>query len=147
MDVFEKAALSEAKKAYKKGEVPVGVIIVNNNGEVLSRAHNLKEKRCDVVAHAEILALQKAIKKQKDWRLDGCTLYSTLEPCPMCAGAIIHARLKKVVYFAPDLKWGAAGTRCNLFESSLFNHNVEIEYRPKHESVHLLKDFFKALRL
>jgi tRNA(adenine34) deaminase len=144
MDYLE-SAIDEAGKAYQKGEVPVGAVIVKDQ-EIIAKAHNLKETKKDALAHAEILAIQKAQKKLGDWRLNECTLYSTLEPCPMCAGAIIQARISKVVFGAYDLKWGAAGTITNLFEENLFNHNVEVIYSNNKECSKLLSDFFKSLR-
>ncbi len=142
---FLKLALEEAKKSLAKNEVPVGAIITKNN-QIISRAHNLRETKKDTTKHAEIIAIKKACKKLNDWRLNDCVLYSTLEPCPMCAGAIIQARIKKVVYAQKDPKWGSAGTKINLFENNLFNHNVEIEYHETAEIKTLLPNFFKELR-
>ena len=139
------AALAEAKKSEKKKEVPVGAVIVKD-GKIIARAHNLKESRKDTTAHAELLAIQKAQKKIKDWRLDGCILYSTLEPCPMCAGAILHARIKTVIFGAKDLKWGAAGTKTNLFSEKLFNHFTQIIYVPTKSCEKILTNFFRSLR-
>jgi len=121
-----KLALKEAKKAVKKDEVPVGAVIVRE-GKVISRAFNLREKSNLAIGHAEILAIQKANKKLKSWRLDSCTLYVTIEPCPMCAGAIIQSRIKKVVYGAQDAKSGAHQSVVNLFDLPL-NHKVDVEH-------------------
>ena len=106
---FMKAALKEAKKAYEKLEVPVGCVIVKD-GKIIARAHNLKESKTDTTKHAEILAIQKASRKLQSWRLIDCDLYVTLEPCAMCAGAIIQSRIKNVYYGTHDLKTGAVGS-------------------------------------
>ena len=124
--------------------VPVGAILIQNN-QIIARAHNLIEKKQDTTAHAELLVIQKAARKLQTWRLNDCILYTTLEPCPMCAGAIIQARLKKVVYGAKDPKWGAAGSVVNLFEYK-FNHQVQAEYFKHPECVAILKKFFRHIR-
>ena len=143
---FMQEALKEAKKAYKKLEVPVGAIIVKN-GEIIARAHNQKETKFDTTKHAEILAIQKASKKLKSWRLIDCEMYITLEPCSMCAGAIINSRIKKIYIGAMDKKTGAAGSVLNLFEDYTFNHRVEAENGVLREDCeNILKDFFKDLR-
>lgn len=143
---YMKEALKEAKKAYDKLEVPVGAVIVKD-GKIVARAHNLKETKYDTTKHAEILAIQKASKKLNSWRLIDCEMYVTLEPCSMCAGALINARLKKVYIGALDEKTGAAGSVLNLFEDYTFNHKVEVEKGiMKEECENLLKDFFKMLR-
>ena len=141
-----KEALKEAKKAYDKLEVPVGAIIVKD-GKIIARAHNLKETKFDTTNHAEIIAIQKASKKLKSWRLLDCEMYVTLEPCSMCAGAIINSRIKKVYIGANDEKTGAVGSVLNLFEDYKFNHNVEFEKGIlKEDCENILKDFFKNLR-
>ena len=138
---FMKEALKEAKKAYDKLEVPVGCVIVKD-GKIISRAHNLKETKFDTTKHAEILAIQKASKKIKYSRL-----YVTLEPCSMCAGAIINSRIKKLYIGALDSKTGACGSVLNLLEDYKFNHKVEVEKNVmKQECENILKDFFKNLR-
>ena len=143
---FMKEALKEARKAYSKLEVPVGAVIVKN-GEIIARAHNLKETKTDTTKHAEILAIQKASKKLKSWRLLDCEMYVTLEPCSMCAGAIINSRIKKLYIGAQDEKTGAAGSVLNLFEDFTFNHKVEVEKNIlKDECEEILKRFFKELR-
>ena len=143
---FMQEAIKEAKKAYKKLEVPVGAVIVKN-GEIIAKAHNLKETKFDTTKHAEILAIQKASKKLKSWRLLDCEMYITLEPCSMCAGAIINSRIKKIYIGAMDEKTGAAGSKLNLFKDYTFNHNVEIETNVmQDECEKILKDFFKELR-
>ena len=143
---FMKQALKEAKKAYEKLEVPVGAVIVKD-GKIIAKAHNLKETKTDTTKHAEILAIQKASKKLESWRLLDCEMYITLEPCSMCAGAIINSRIKKVYIGALDEKTGAAGSVLNLFEDYKFNHKVEVENGVMQEECeNILKDFFKMLR-
>ena len=143
---FMKEALKEAKKAYDKLEVPVGCVIVKD-GKIIARAHNLKETKLDTTKHAEMLAIQKASKKLKAWRLLDCEMYVTLEPCSMCAGAIINSRIKKIYIGTMDEKTGACGSVLNLFEDYTFNHKVEVETGiMKDECEKILKDFFKELR-
>ena len=138
--------MKEAEKAYKKLEVPVGAIIVKD-GKIIARAHNQKETKTDTTKHAEILAIQKASKKLKSWRLLDCEMYVTLEPCTMCAGAIINARIKKVYIGALDEKTGAVGSIFNLFEDYKFNHIVQFEKGILKENCEdILKKFFKELR-
>ncbi len=143
---YMKEALKEAKKAYKKLEVPVGAIIVKN-GQIIARAHNLKEEKNDTTKHAEMIAIQKASKKINAWRLEDCEMYVTLEPCTMCAGAIINSRIKKVYIGTKDPKSGACGSILNLFEDYKFNHKVEYQTNiMQKECEKILKDFFKELR-
>ena len=145
-EYYMEQALKEAKKAYKKLEVPVGAVIVKD-GKIISRAHNQKETKTDTTKHAEILAIQKASKKLKSWRLIDCEMYVTLEPCTMCAGAIINSRIKKVHIGAMDEKTGAVGSVLNLFEDYTFNHKVEYEIGIlQEECENILKTFFKELR-
>lgn len=140
-----KMALKEARKALKKNEVPIGAVIVRDN-KVIAKAHNLREKNNLATSHAEILAIQKANKKLKSWRLDSCTLYVTIEPCPMCAGAIIQSRMKHLVYGAKDLKAGAHSSVLNLFAFP-FNHKVIVDFGiMEEESANIIKQFFKKLR-
>ena len=144
--IFMKEALKEAKKAYKKLEVPVGCVIVKD-GKIIARARNLKETKYDTTKHAEILAIQKASKKLESWRLIDCDMYVTLEPCPMCAGAIIQSRIKNLYYGACDEKTGAVGSVLNLMEDFKFNHIVNVEKGIlKNDCENLLKDFFRELR-
>lgn len=143
---FMKQALKEAKKAYKKLEIPVGAVIVKN-GKIIARAYNQKETKLDTTKHAEILAIQKASKKLGAWRLLDCEMYVTLEPCSMCAGAIINSRLKKVYIGASDEKAGAVGSVLDLFNDYKFNHKVEYEKGiMQKECEDILKRFFKDLR-
>ncbi len=140
------AALKEAQKGYKKDEVPVGAVVVVD-GKIVSRAHNLRESLMDPTAHAEILAIKKAAKKLGGWRLSRATLYTTLEPCPMCAGAIVHSRVKELVYGADDPKAGACGSIMNVVASGHLNHRVRvISGVLKKESSEILQKFFKKLR-
>ena len=143
---FMKEALKEAKKAYNKLEIPVGAVIVKND-KIIARAHNIKEEKKDTTKHAEIIAIQKASKKLETWRLNDCEMYVTLEPCAMCAGAIIQARLKKVYIGTMDEKTGACGSVLNLFKDYKFNHIVELETGIlQEECEQILKIFFKELR-
>lgn len=145
-EYYMKQAIKEAEKAYSKLEVPVGAIIVKD-GKIIARAYNQKESKTDTTKHAEILAIQKASKKLKSWRLIDCEMYVTLEPCTMCAGAIIHSRIKKVYIGAMDEKTGAVGSVLNLFEDYKFNHKPEVEKGIlKEDCESLLKQFFKELR-
>ena len=144
---FMKEALKEALKAYKKLEVPVGAVIVKD-GKIIARAHNVKEEKQDTTRHAEIIAIEKASKKLSNWRLTDCEMYVTLEPCPMCAGALIGARVKKIYIGTEDNKTGACGSVLNLLEDYTFNHKVEVETGiMKKECEELLKKFFKELRI
>ena len=142
---FMKLALKEAKKAAKKDEVPIGAIIVRN-GKVIAKAHNLREKSNLATGHAEVIAIEKANKKLKSWRLDSCTLYVTIEPCPMCAGAIVQSRIKNVVYGAQDLKSGAHQSVTNLFDLPL-NHKVKVEHGVLEEECgQIISNFFAGKR-
>lgn len=143
---FMKEALKEAKKAYRKLEVPVGAVIVKN-GEIIAKAHNQKETKFDTTKHAEILAIQKASKKLNSWRLLDCDMYVTLEPCSMCAGAMIQARVRKVYIGAADEKTGAVGSVLNLLTDYKFNHQVLFEKGIlENECKDLLQNFFQDLR-
>ena len=143
---FMKEALKEAKRAYDKLEVPVGCVIVKD-GKIIARAHNLKESKKDTTKHAEILAIQKASKKLEAWRLLDCDMYVTLEPCSMCAGAIVNSRIRNLYIGTMDKKTGAAGSVLNLFEDFTFNHKVTVQNGIlKEQCEKILKDFFKELR-
>lgn len=138
-------ALEEAKKSYKKNEVPVGAVIVYKD-KVIARAHNNRESKKSVLGHAEIVAIKKANKKLKSWRLEDCILYVTLEPCPMCAGAIIQSRIKTVYYSTSDLKSGVANSIIEMFELP-FNHQTIVnKIDDDGKSEQLLKKFFKEIR-
>ena len=139
-------AIDEAKKAAFIGEVPVGAVIVSE-GEIISKAHNQRENLADPVAHAEILAIQQAAGILKHWRLVGCQLYVTKEPCPMCAGAIFQARMQRLIYGVSDIKAGAAGTLYNIVDDKRLNHQVEVKKGVLEEDCRkLLQDFFKERR-
>ncbi|MGG3737585.1 tRNA adenosine(34) deaminase TadA [Aeribacillus pallidus] len=143
---YMKLAIEEAKKAEKIGEVPIGAVIVWND-QVISTAHNLRETTQDAVTHAEILAIQQACQKLGTWRLEEAELYVTLEPCPMCSGAIILSRIKRVVYGAKDPKAGCAGTLMNLLTDERFNHQAEVVSGVLEEECGLLlTSFFRKLR-
>lgn len=142
---FMKVALKEAKKAYRKKEVPIGAVIVRDN-KIIAKGHNLREKTNLATGHAEIIAIQRANKKLKSWRLDSCTLYVTIEPCPMCAGAIIQSRIKEVVYGATDSKSGSHSSIINLFDLP-YNHNVNVENGiMEKECSEIVSSFFKEIR-
>ncbi|MDX8045486.1 tRNA adenosine(34) deaminase TadA [Gracilibacillus sp. S3-1-1] len=139
-------AIEEAKKAEVLGEVPIGAVIVHK-GEVIATAFNLREKLQTTDSHAEMLAIQKANEVIGSWRLEECTLYVTLEPCPMCAGAILQARIPRVVYGAKDHKAGCAGSLYNFLQDERFNHQVDVVPDVlEEETSQLLTNFFKALR-
>ena len=139
-------ALKQAKKAYDFDEVPIGCVIVKDN-QIIARGYNKREKMQQSYAHAEMMAIQKACKKLGTWRLEDCDLYVTLEPCPMCAGAIIQSRIRNVYYGTSDPKGGCVGTLINLFEIKNFNHHPNY-YSDilKEECSQILKDFFKSKR-
>jgi len=143
---YMKEAIKEAEKAYKKGEVPVGAVIVYKN-KIIARGHNLKERKHDVTAHAEIIAIKKAAKKLKSWRLNDCDLYVTLEPCAMCSGAIIQSRMHNLYFGAYDLKGGCVTSKVELFKTGLFNHNLNVVGgMMEEECSNLLKTFFSERR-
>lgn len=143
---FMREAIEEARKAESLREVPIGAIIVKD-GEIIGRGHNLRETMRDPTAHAEILAIRQASERLNAWRLLDCTLYVTLEPCPMCAGAILQSRIARVVYGTDDPKAGCAGTLMNLLQDRRFNHRAEVTSDVlRHECSELLTSFFRALR-
>ncbi len=145
-DKFMKEAIKEAKKAYEKQEVPIGAVIVKD-GKIIARGHNQKEEKTDATMHAEIIAIKKASKKIGAWRLNGCEMYVTLEPCPMCAGAIVNARLDKIYIGTMDEKNGACGSVTNVLEEYKQNYKVEKEINiHQKECEEIIKKFFKELR-
>ena len=145
--IYMTAALKEARKAGAKDEVPVGAVLVADDGGILAKAHNLTIHDSDPSAHAEILALRKASRKLKNYRLLNTTLYVTIEPCVMCMGAIIHARVARLVFGAADLKWGAAGSLFNLAADRRLNHQMEIVMGVLDgECREIIQDFFKSKR-
>lgn len=145
-ETYMKQAILLAKKASDLGDTPIGALIVHE-GKVIARGYNQRNKRGSTLAHAELLAIQKASRKLGDWRLEDCTLYVTLEPCPMCAGAIVQARIPRVVFGTRNPKAGCAGSVLNLLHEPGFNHQAEVvEGVLQEECSTLLKDFFANLR-
>lgn len=145
-ETFMRIALREAEKAAAEDEVPVGAVIVKE-GRVIARAHNQKEKKNCAICHAEILAIQKATKKVGNWWLEGCTLYVTLEPCAMCAGAIVNSRLARVVYGASDARYGFLGSIANLPKDYPLNHTFETTTDVlREECASILTGFFRKKR-
>lgn len=145
-EFFMREALKEAQKAYDQAEVPIGAVVVLN-GEIIGRGYNIREKEQDATLHAEIKAIRQANQHLGSWRLEDCELFVTLEPCPMCSGAMILARLKKVTFGAFDPKAGTAGTFMNLLQDERFNHQVEVEQGIlEDECKEILQQFFKGLR-
>lgn len=143
---YMRAAIKEAKKAYALEEVPIGCVIVRD-GKIIARGYNRRNTDKNTLAHAELTAIKKASKKCGDWRLEDCTMYVTLEPCQMCAGAIVQSRMKKVVIAAMNPKAGCAGSVLNLLQMAAFNHQVEIERGLLEEECStMLSTFFRDLR-
>ncbi len=140
-----KAALLQAKKAYKMEETPIGCVIVHE-GKIIARGYNRRNTDKNTLAHAELTAIRKAAKKLGDWRLEGCTMYVTLEPCPMCAGAMVQARLDRVIVGCRNGKAGCAGSVLNLLQQPGFNHQVEVEFGVcEEECSRIMTDFLRAL--
>ncbi|AKU26765.1 tRNA adenosine(34) deaminase TadA [Geobacillus stearothermophilus] len=145
-EYYMKLAIEEAKKAERIGEVPIGAVIVQD-GRVIARAHNLRETEQRAIAHAEVLAIDEACRVTGSWRLERAVLYVTLEPCAMCAGAIVLSRIERVVFGASDPKGGCAGTLMNLLQESRFNHQAEVASGVLAEECGaLLSGFFRRLR-
>ena len=143
---YMKAAMREAKRAYALDEVPIGCVIVQND-KIIARGYNRRNTEGNTLAHAELAAIKKASKKTGDWRLEDCTMYVTLEPCQMCSGAIVQARMRKVYIGCMNPKAGCAGSVLNLLQVERFNHQVEFETGILGEECSmLLKEFFKELR-
>lgn len=137
--------LKEAEKANKKKEVPIGAIIVKN-GKIIARGHNKREHSQNALHHAEIIAINKACKKLKSWRLDGCEMFVSLEPCPMCAGAILNARLNKVTVLCLDENHGAVFSKYRLLSDNVLNHTTQIELTESTQAKALIQSFFKNIR-
>lgn len=147
-EVFMHLAVEEALRAESIGEVPIGAVIVGEEGEIISRTHNLRETSFDPTAHAEIIAIREAAKKLGNWRLTGTTLYVTLEPCAMCMGAVVLSRIKRIVFGAHDPKAGAVVSVYKIGVDEKLNHRVQIEEGVlKNECADLLKRFFENLRV
>ena len=142
---FMREALREAAKAAKKDEVPVGAVIVFE-GRVIARGHNLREARQSILGHAELVALLKASRKLESWRLPGCDVYVTLEPCPMCAGALQQARVRHVYYGASDPKAGAVTLKLGIHDNAKLNHRYGMTCVDEPECGHVLSEFFRARR-
>ena len=143
---FMRQALREAEKAYKKDETPIGAVIVRD-GIIIARGYNTKEAKNDPIQHAEINAIKKACKKLATWRLNDCDMYVTLEPCPMCAGALIQSRVGRLFIGTGDPKAGAVGSVINILAVNEFNHKVDVNYGIlEYECSKILKDFFRELR-
>ncbi len=144
--IYMKEALKQAKKAYKIKEVPIGCVIVYED-KIIARGYNKRNIKKNTLAHAEILAINKASKVLGDWRLEDCTMYITLEPCQMCAGAIVQARVKRVVIGSMNPKAGCGGSILNLLEMEQFNHQVEVERGVlEEECSNMMTEFFRELR-
>ena len=143
---FMREAIKQAQKAAAIGETPIGAVIVQD-GKIIARGYNKRETKKNALLHAEIIAIDKACKKLGGWRLPRCDMYVTLEPCPMCSGAIINARIDNIYFGAYDKKSGCAGSAENLFEKGMFNHDVNvIGGIMEKECARILSDFFKELR-
>lgn len=143
---FMKEALKQAKKAAAIGEMPVGAVIVRD-GDIISRGYNKRESKRNALLHAEVIAIDKACRKLGGWRLPGCEMYVTLEPCPMCAGAALNARIEHIYYGAYDKKSGCAGSRINLCDMNLCNYTIAVTGGiMEDECSGIIKDFFKDLR-
>lgn len=143
---FMKAAITQARKAYAIDEVPIGCVIVQND-KIIARGYNRRNIDKNTLAHAELSAIRKASKKTGDWRLEDCTMYVTLEPCQMCAGAIVQSRMKRVVIGSMNAKAGCAGSILNLLQMQQFNHQVEITRGVREEECsQMLSQFFRELR-
>ena len=145
-EAYMRTALELAREAAAEGEVPVGCVIADENGNVIGRGRNRREEKADATAHAEIEAIREAGEALGSWRLDGCTLYVTLEPCPMCAGAIINARVPALVYGAADAVSGSCGSVIDLFFERYGHHPQVLGGVLGEESAALLRSFFSALR-
>lgn len=141
-----RVALDEARLAFEEDEVPIGAVVVCD-GRIIAQAHNMREHLCDPTAHAEILAMRRAAQYLGGWRLHRCDLYVTVEPCPMCAGAIVQARLNSLVFGASDIKAGCCGTVYNLLDEVKFNHRVPVTKGIlQDECAKIMSDFFRRKR-
>lgn len=144
---YMELALAEARRAAELGEIPIGAVLVDSEGEVVSSAHNMRETWQDGTAHAEVIVIQDACKKLGRWRLSGCTLYVTVEPCPMCSGAIVNSRVDRVVYGCPDVKAGGAESIFNIITNPNLNHCAQVTSGIREEEcAQVMKDFFRRRR-
>jgi tRNA(adenine34) deaminase len=145
---FMEKAIELAKEGEKKGDIPIGAIVVNNEKEIIGKGFNQKHLTKDALMHAEIVALKEASSNIGDWRLNHCTMYVTAEPCIMCAGAILHFRLKEVVFGVKEPKFGGVITKASIFDINSLNHKVSYRYGlMEEEIIELMKNFFKKLRI
>ena len=146
---FMKEALTQAQKAFDIDEVPIGAIIVDNQtGEIIGRGYNRRNSKKNPLYHAEIMAINQSAKAIGDWRIENCTMYVTIEPCPMCAGAIVQSRIARVVFGARNAKAGCAGSILNILQEPKFNHTVEVTQGVMEEECSgMVKQFFKRFRL
>lgn len=145
-DAYMRVALDEAIQAYDLAEVPIGAVVVHN-GRIIGRGHNLRETLNDPTAHAEVIALTAAAASLESWRLEECTIYVTLEPCPMCAGALVNSRIARLVYGAPDPKAGACGTLYNIVQDPRLNHRLPVTAGVlEKDCAELLREFFRQRR-
>ena len=145
-ETYMAEAVKEARKAFRRGETPIGCVIVHD-GRIIARGRNRRDRSGNVLAHAEIEAISRACRKMKDWRLEGCTMYVTLEPCPMCAGAIVQARMDRLVIGTMSPKAGCAGSILNLLNEPAFNHQVPVTQGVRGEECsRMLSEFFSELR-
>ena len=147
-EIYMRAALAEAKAAFAMGEVPVGAVIVDDrSGDIVARGHNMRETWRDATAHAEVIAIREACKALERWRLSGCSLYVTVEPCPMCAGALVMSRVDRVVYGAPDVKAGACESLFNIVSHPALNHQLEMRAGVLEDECRaVMKRFFEERR-
>lgn len=145
-EIYMYAALDEAKKAYELLEIPIGAVIVKE-GQIVGRGHNLKETERDATLHAEVIAIKDACKNLGGWRLPGCTMYVTLEPCPMCAGALVNSRIERLVIGTRDPKTGACGSIINIVQMENLNHQLDVKFGVlQEECTNILRKFFAELR-
>ena len=147
-ELYMAEAIKEAKKAFEIDEVPIGAVIVcDNTGEIIGRGFNQRNSKKNPLYHAEMIAINQSAKKIGDWRIEECTMYVTVEPCPMCAGAIVQSRIPKVVFGVKNAKAGCAGSVLNILQEPRLNHRVELVFGVKDEECKkLMKDFFKRFR-
>ncbi|NLW64898.1 MAG: nucleoside deaminase [Clostridiales bacterium] len=143
---FMRLALEQAKQAYEEGEIPVGCIIADENGNILGSGRNTREQRRSALGHAELAAIEEACNSKGDWRLEGCTIYVTLEPCPMCAGAIINARIPRVVFGAREENFGSCGSVIDLFSEQYGHRPAVYGGVLESECSELMRSFFKKMR-
>ena len=144
---YMRLALEEAQRAYELGEVPIGAVMIGDDGDVIARGHNMRETWRDATAHAEMIAIREACERLGRWRLSGCTLYVTIEPCPMCAGALVMSRVERVVYGSTDAKAGAVESLFNIVGHAALNHRVEVTAGIlQEECAGIMKRFFAERR-